>query len=70
MKENNCIICGNHDLDDGYANGIWNLAGEIANALNLYDGDEQDKIHSIIQNFLVSEPYCPRCGRDRRDYCD
>lgn len=70
MKKFNkkCVIC-NSEIDDKEAGGIWDLAAEISEELNI-DGEElineyesnQDCIYNCIRHYLEKQNYCPKCG--------
>ena len=66
MNEN-CVIC-NSEIDEKYAGGIWDLAGEIAEIIcPECDHDEQDTIYNMIRNYLENQKYCPACGVKRSE---
>lgn len=64
----NCVIC-NSEIDEKEAGGIWDLAAEICEELNI-DNEElindfetnQDCIYTCIRNYLEKQNYCPKCG--------
>ena len=63
VNETNCIIC-NSELDEKYVGGIWDLAGEICEALSLdNEHDEQDAIYNIIREYIEKQNYCCNCGK-------
>ena len=59
---NNCVIC-NSDLDEKYANGIWDLSGMICGNINV-DENEQDVIYTLIRKFIMEQNFCPNCGKN------
>lgn len=70
MKEfnENCVIC-NSEIDEKEAGGIWDLAAEICEELNIDSGElineyesNQDCIYSCIRSYLEKQNYCPKCG--------
>lgn len=66
MNEN-CVIC-NSEIDEKYAGGIWDLAGEITDIIcPECDHDEQDTVYNIIRNYLEKQNYCCACGAKRSD---
>lgn len=60
-KDEKCVIC-NSEIDEKYADGLWDLAGEICKELICDYGDEQDIVYNILRNFIERQNYCPRCG--------
>lgn len=60
-KDEKCVIC-NSEIDEKYAGGLWDLAGEICNELLYFYSDEQDIVYNILRNFIERQNYCPYCG--------
>lgn len=59
-----CPIC-NCDVDEKGSGGLWDLAGEICDEIcSETDHNEQDTVYGIIRNFIESEKFCSRCGKD------
>ena len=65
VNESDCTIC-NSELDEKYAGGIWDLAGEICEVLMLdNENDEQDTIYNIIREYIEKQNYCCNCGKPK-----
>lgn len=62
LNNENCVIC-NSELDEKYASGLWDLAGEICSIIcPECDHDEQDTVYNLIRNYIEAQNYCPNCG--------
>jgi hypothetical protein len=63
----NCIIC-NSNLDEKYADGIWDLAATICE--DIIDDKEyecQENIYCLIREYIERQNYCPCCGVKRKE---
>lgn len=63
MNEN-CVIC-NSEIDEKYANGLWDLAGEICGIFLSHYDNEQGDVYYILRNFIENQNYCCSCGAKR-----
>lgn len=59
-----CIVC-NSAIDEKYASGLWDLAGEICENLFSDSEKEQDTVYYCLREWLEKQPYCPKCGQAR-----
>lgn len=64
QKNEKCVIC-NSELDEKYADGIWDLAGEVCSLFGTNGDNKQDSVYYVVRQYIEKQNYCCNCGVSR-----